>query len=240
MIAMSVRDDHPVEPARPRPRAAAAARSGPQSTSIRSPPLSTRIEVRRRALRGSCGIALAPVVADLRDAGRRPAAENPDLHAAALLNNLKKLAVVASASSSGSSPLSSATKLAVSATNAGSHFWPRCGTGARNGRIGLDQHLVRGQPFGGLLQVRGVLERHDARQRDVEAEVEALARKLGRAGEAVEDAGDAALPAPPRRGFRPCPPPHRGCGRRAAGRSAAPRRYAPANRSRCAARSDLS
>ena len=43
------------------------------------------------------GIAQAPFVPDLRDAGRRPAAEDADLHAA-LLNNLKKLAVVASAS----------------------------------------------------------------------------------------------------------------------------------------------
>src|SRR5690348_7747909 len=78
------------------------------------------------------GVALPPFVPDLRHAGRCAATEDPDLHAA-LLNNLKKLAVVASASLSGSSPLSSATKLAVSATKAGSHFWPRCGTGARKG-----------------------------------------------------------------------------------------------------------
>ena len=82
------------------------------------------------------GIAVAPFVPDFRHACRRPAAENPDLQAVSLwafLNNLKKLAVVASASCSGSSPLSSATNLAVSATNAGSHFGPRCGTGARKG-----------------------------------------------------------------------------------------------------------
>jgi two-component system nitrogen regulation sensor histidine kinase NtrY len=39
----------------------------------------------------------------------------------------------------------------------------------------------------------GVLEGHDPGERDVEAKVEALAGELGRAGEAVEDAGDAAL-----------------------------------------------
>src|SRR4029079_2041066 len=77
-------------------------------------------------------IAPPPVIADLGDAGRRPAAEDPDFHAA-LLNNLKKLAVVASASSSSGSPRSAATKAAVSATKAGSHFCPRCGTGARKG-----------------------------------------------------------------------------------------------------------
>src|SRR5689334_8152386 len=37
-------------------------------------------------------IALPPFIADLRDPGRRPAAEDPYLHAA-LLNNLKKFAV---------------------------------------------------------------------------------------------------------------------------------------------------
>src|SRR4051812_11326417 len=78
------------------------------------------------------GIALAPFVPDLRHARRGAAAEDTNLHAA-LLNNLKKFAVVVSASSSGSSPRKPATNFAVSATNAGSHFWPRCGTGARKG-----------------------------------------------------------------------------------------------------------
>src|SRR5207342_329436 len=77
-------------------------------------------------------VALPPDIADLGDPGRRPAAENPGFHAA-FLNSLKKLAVVASASAPSSSPRRSATKAAVSATNAGSHFCPRCGTGARNG-----------------------------------------------------------------------------------------------------------
>src|ERR1700746_1312544 len=81
-------------------------------------------------------IALAPFVPDLRDARGSPAAGNPNFQPAipwALLNNLKKMGVVASPRSSGSAPLSSAPTLAVSATKAGSHFWPRCGTGARKG-----------------------------------------------------------------------------------------------------------
>src|SRR4051812_44502761 len=48
-------------------------------------------------------------------------------------NNRKKFPVVLSASASSFSPRSSATKAAVSATNAGSQGFPRCGTGARNG-----------------------------------------------------------------------------------------------------------
>src|SRR4249919_3357486 len=85
------------------------------------------------AVSGVAGIALAPVISDPRHAGRRPAAEDPDLHVAALLNSLKKLAVVASPSSSSGSSRRSDRNAAVSATNAGSQGWPRCGTGARKG-----------------------------------------------------------------------------------------------------------
>lgn len=60
--------------------------------------------------------------------------------------------------------------------------------------VRLDQHLVRGKPFCRFLQVRRVLERDDSRQRDEEAEVEALAGKVGRSREAVEDAADAPFP----------------------------------------------
>ena len=52
------------------------------------------------------GIAAAPVIADLRDAGRRAATEDPKLHPSALLKSLKKFAVVVSASAS--DPLPSA------------------------------------------------------------------------------------------------------------------------------------
>ena len=60
-------------------------------------------------------------------------------------------------------------------------------------RIGLDQHLIRRQPFGRRLQVLRILERHDPRQRNVEAEIQSLAREFGRPGEAMEDARYAAL-----------------------------------------------
>src|SRR6476659_8107985 len=131
MIAMHVRDDEAVEVIYPgREQLLAQVR-----TAIDEHPLLVAFDKDRGAQAGISrllGIALTPFVADLGNAGRRPAAENSDFHAA-LLNSLKKFAVVASASCSGSSPRRSATKLAVSATNAGSHFCPRCGTGARNG-----------------------------------------------------------------------------------------------------------
>ena len=98
-------------------------------------------------------VALAPVVADLRDAGRRPAAEDPDLHAAALLNSLKKLAVVASASCSGVL----APQLGDERRGVGDEGRLALLAAVRDrreeGRIGLDQHLVGRQPFGGFLQV---------------------------------------------------------------------------------------
>src|SRR6266850_1594982 len=80
------------------------------------------------------GIATAPIRPDRRHAGRRAAAEDGHPHLAGgrtLPNRRKKLAVVTAASTSGSSPLRSATAAAVAATNAGSLRLPRCGTGAR-------------------------------------------------------------------------------------------------------------
>ena len=145
------------------------------------------------------------------------------------LNNLKKLAVVASASCSGSSPLSSATKAAVSATNAGSHFWPRCGTGARKGESVSTSIWSAGSHLAVACRSGRVLEGHDARQRDVEAEIETLARKLGRASEAMEHAGHAPFLHRALRGSRRCRPRPRACGPRVAGRSAAQPRYAPRN-----------
>src|SRR5258705_6889344 len=135
VVAMVVRDDHRVDLADIRGEQLLA-KVGP---AVDENALSTAFDQDRRAHAGVArliGVALPPIVADLGDSGRRPAAENADFHASALwafLNSLKKLAVVASPSASVSSPRNSATKAAVSATNAGSHFWPRCGTGARNG-----------------------------------------------------------------------------------------------------------
>ena len=168
-------------------------RSGPQSTSMRSPALSTRIEVRSRhcaARAGSHWPQSLPIFGTPVDVPQprirtftRPC-----------LNNLKKLAVVASASCF----RILAPQLGDEARRVGDErrlaLLPAVRDRREEGRIRLDQHLVGGQPFGRRLQVLRVLEGHDARQRDVEAEVEALARKLGRAGEAMEDAGHAPLP----------------------------------------------
>src|SRR6185437_3216957 len=73
-------------------------------------------------------------------------------------------------------------------------FLPAVRNGCEEGGIGLHQHLLRGQPFGGRLQLLRVLERHDARERDIETEVEALACKLGRAGKAVQNPAYAPFP----------------------------------------------
>ena len=126
-----------------------------------TPALSTRIEVRSRRLRGSAG-RTAPVIADLRHAGRCPAAENAHLHARpAFLNSRKKLAVVASASASGVL----AAQLGNERRGVGDERRLARLPAVRDRReergIGLDQHPVGGQPFGGLLKFRGVLERDD-------------------------------------------------------------------------------
>ena len=124
--------------------------------------------------------------------------------------------MVSAASCSSSSPRSSATNAAVSATKAGSQFWPRCGTGARKGESVSTSIWSAGSHLAVSCRSVRVLERHDARQRDVEAQVEPLARELGRAGEAVEHAGDAPFPHGVARGSRRCRPPRRAYGRPAA------------------------
>ena len=111
------------------------------------------------------GIAQTPVVPDLRHAGRRSATEDPDLQTVALwalLNNLKKLAVVVSASCSGSSPLSSRNEACSIRDESRFAFLAAMGDRREEWRIGFDQHLVGGQPFRRLLQVLRILERHDA------------------------------------------------------------------------------
>src|SRR5207253_6593456 len=134
MIAMIVGDNHRVDPA----QVGSEQLLTKVGAAIDQHPLPSAFDQDRRAqarVARLVRVALAPFITDLRDPGRRPATEDPDFHAGlcALPNSLKKFAVVASASFSGSSPLRRATNAAVSATNAGSHFWPRCGTGARNG-----------------------------------------------------------------------------------------------------------
>ena len=54
--------------------------------------------------------------------------------------------------------------------------------------VGLDQHAVERHAPRDVLQLDRVLERDDARERDVEAEVERGARDVPRLGEAVHDA----------------------------------------------------
>ena len=95
MIGMVVGPDHRVDVARRRRRAVARAGPGRCRPGSAALPCSTRIEARVRRLRGSVGIALAPVVADPRHAGRGAAAEDADLHRAAFANKAWKLALVA-------------------------------------------------------------------------------------------------------------------------------------------------
>src|SRR5579863_7147016 len=88
------------------------------------------------AVLGVRRIARAPIAADPRHAPGRAAAQHRDTHQAvsggrAFANSRKKFAVVARASSSGVTPLSSATSAAVWVMKAGSLRLPRNGTGAR-------------------------------------------------------------------------------------------------------------
>ena len=62
--------------------------------------------------------------------------------------------------------------------------------GGEVGGVGLDQQSVERDALRDLLQGDGVLEGHDPRERDVEAEVERGTRRLPVLGEAVHDAAD--------------------------------------------------
>ena len=90
------------------------------------------------------------------------------------------------------------------------------------GRVGLDQHAIERHAPRDVLDVERVLERDDARERDVEAEVERGPRDVPGFGEAVHHAAGIArvLLAHERKrvGAR-----QRACGSRAACRLAAPR-----------------
>ena len=66
--------------------------------------------------------------------------------------------------------------------------------GREERRVGFDQQPVERQPRRGLLQIPGVLERHDARDRDVEAQIQRDIGKSAARGEAMDDAGIGALP----------------------------------------------
>ena len=122
---------------------------------------------RRSGCGGCCGSAGSQSPQSLPIRGTPVDVPQPriaDLHAAAFPNSLKKLAVVASASSSSGSPRRSARKAAVSATNAGSQVCAAVRHRREERRVGFDQQPVLRDRPGGFLQVAGVLEGHDARR----------------------------------------------------------------------------
>ena len=89
-------------------------------------------------------------------------------------------------------PRSSAITSATRTTCAGSLRVPRCGTGARNGlSVSIEQPIERDHARH-FLQLERARKRHDAGQRDVEADVQRPARHVAVAGEAVKDAADLA------------------------------------------------
>ena len=92
------------------------------------------------------------------------------------------------ANSSGTCRALPQSRCAVSTTNAGSLRLPRCGTGARYGAVGLDQQpIVRRNPRG-LAEFRRFRKRQHAAEAQMEAEIQAFARLLRVAGEAVHHA----------------------------------------------------
>ena len=99
MVAVGVGHDHAVDP-RDFGREQLLTKIGP---AVDEHPLPAALHQDRGAKAGVAWllrVALAPFVADLGNAGRRPAAQNADFHASGLWafpNNLKKLAVVVSA-----------------------------------------------------------------------------------------------------------------------------------------------
>jgi hypothetical protein len=78
--------------------------------------------------------------------------------------------------------------------------WGTEGRGTcRDEGVGLDQQgasvsISSGEPRGGFLQILGVLEGHDARDRDVEAEIQRDIGEFAAGGEAVDHAGKGTLP----------------------------------------------
>src|SRR3546814_14543159 len=69
-----------------------------------------------------------------------------------------------------------------------------CSSDLEEGGVGFDEQPVLRQPFGGRLQVGGIPERHDPRDRDIEAEIERPPREIVACGEAMDDAGIGRLP----------------------------------------------
>ncbi len=59
--------------------------------------------------------------------------------------------------------------------------------------VGLDQEAVERHRAHGLAQRLGLLEGHDARERDEKAEIQGFLREVRRAGETMKNAGDSAF-----------------------------------------------
>src|SRR5690348_15065511 len=163
-------------------------RSGPQSTSIRSPALSTKIEVLRRVLRGSSG---SHCPHSLPIFGTPVDVPQPRMRTF----NLLPLGFLEQFEEVGGRPFAELFRIVSPELRdeprgiddeRGLAFLAAVRDGREEWRIRLDQHLVRRQPFGSRLQLHRVLEGHYPGQRHVKAEVETLARELGRTGEAVE------------------------------------------------------
>src|SRR3954469_12739227 len=146
-------------------------RSGPQSTSMRSPPLSTRIEVRRRQLRGSSGShwpQWLPIF------GTPVEVPQPRMRTLTPHSNLGRPGEQPEEVVRGGlgEPLGLLTpQLGDEGGGVGDEGGLALLSAMRNrreeGGIGFDQHLVRRQPFRGFLKLLGVLEGHDPGQRDV-------------------------------------------------------------------------
>ena len=107
-------------------------------------------------------------------------------------NRRSVLASVAAASASTSMPRSSAMCFAVWTTSAGSHRFPRRGTGARYGLSVSTRMRSSGAHAATVLDGARGLERHDARERQVEPERERALGERPVLAEAVDDPADVA------------------------------------------------
>ena len=129
-----------------------------------------------------------------------------------------------------------ASRSAVWRTKAGSLRLPRCGTGARYGRVGLDQQPVERRPRGSASSSAPVPEGDHAAERDIVAQVERRpARGRGRCEKECRMARPSGMVARGRRRRRRRP---RGRGSRPAARPSRRAPAAPRRPSRCASRGE--
>src|SRR4051812_7388485 len=140
-------------------------RSGPQSTSTRSSPLSTRIEDRSRRFRGSSGsqrpqsfpIFGTPVEVPqprILSFTRRLVEKFEKVRSRRLG---KLLGIFGPQVRNEAGGVRDESRLTFTAP---------VRDGREERRVRLDQHLVGGQPFGRLLQIARILERHDPGERN--------------------------------------------------------------------------